>query len=112
MYQRAGWVINQWPRGNGYPGEFACAISFPVFLPDSVKEHLLAIPHGTEEVGKISFLNQDAILAMEESSLRPGTKQWLNQLGQAGLFDPAQHGTLEQIDFSQIYEASLRDVEL
>jgi hypothetical protein len=112
MYRRAGWVVNEWPRGNAYQGEFACAISFPVFMPDSLKEYLLAIPHGTEEVGRMHFIDKETILAMEESRLRPGTKQWLTQLDQAGLFVPEQYGALEQIDFSQIYEASLRDVEL
>lgn len=112
IYQSGGWIVNQWPRGKCYTGEFACAISFPVFVPDEIKNYLLAIPHGSEEVCGLDFYSPEAIFSMPEPDLRPGTKKWLEQLDRAGVLTPQEHGILMPVDFSSIYEASLRDVEL
>lgn len=112
MYQEAGWTINRWPRGTSYPNEFACAISFPVFVPDDVKQHLVSIPHGTEEVRGIGFYSPSEIAAMDSGQLRPGVQQWLGQLDGAGLLDPARFGRLEPLDFSPVYASLLKDIDL
>ncbi|HSX27619.1 MAG TPA: hypothetical protein VLG25_02455 [Patescibacteria group bacterium] len=112
MHSRGGWVINHWPRGNDYANQFACAISFPVFINDAVRGHLSSIPHGTEEISSMSFLSADEILAMDETALRPGVKAWLSQLINADLLNPDQNQKLQKVDFSNIYESSLRDIEL
>ena len=67
MRPAGGWVVNQWPRGDDYPDQYACAISFPVFLSDSVKEYLLSIPHGTEEVGNLHFIPVDTVMEMPDN---------------------------------------------
>lgn len=110
MNQDSSWVINQWPRGNNFPGEFSCAISFPVFITDSVKTSLLAIPHATEETKGLNFISPEAIMATDDQHLRPGVKSWLHQLEQAGLLTPEQNGSLRKVDFSSIFEASLKDL--
>lgn len=113
MHREDGWIINQWPRGKHYPGEYACAISFPVFMADSVKEYLLSIPHGTEEVGRLVFLPPEEIFAMPDWALRPGTKDWLKQLQSADLLTPGDKAeNITRVSFLQIYGASLKDIEL
>lgn len=112
MHQKDGWTINQWPRGVEYPNQYACAISFPIFLPDSVRDYLLSIPHGTEEVRNISFVSPEILMLMDETELRPGVKDWLRQLASANLLDPNEKGDLHPIDFSGIYASALRDIEL
>lgn len=112
MYQAGGWVINQWPRGTSYPGQYACAISFPVFVPDAVKAHLLDIPRGTEEIGGVDFFAPGDILGMDDAKLRPGVKQWLTQLETSGLLDPEHFNGLQPVDFSPIYSSALRDIDL
>ena len=112
MYREAGWTINRWPRGINYPGQYACAISFPIFVPDAVKTQLLEMPRGTEEIGGIGFFAASEIDAMDDQCLRPGVRQWLSQLDAEGLLDPSRFGRLEPLDFSPIYASSLKDIEL
>ena len=112
MYPHAGWVINHWPRGNDYPNEFACAISFPIFVSDAAKEYLLAIPHGTEEIHGLQFIDSATISSMGEDKLRPGVKNWLRQLTDAGLLDPTCRADLERVDFSNLFVASQEDIRL
>lgn len=112
MFDKGGWVVNQWPRGDGYSGEYACAISFPIFVTDSVRARLLSIPHGTEEIGGLyDFMSPEEIQAMDEDRLRPGVKPWLRQLDEAGLLTPG-FSQLQEVDFSSIFEASLHDIDL
>lgn len=109
----AGWVINQWPRGDAHPGEFACAISFPIFISDSVRAYLESIPRGTEEIKRLyGFMPAESIQAQPDERLRPGVKDWLGQLAAANLLDPGDNEGLVRVDFSSVYEASLRDIEL
>lgn len=111
MHERGGWVVNPWPRGDGFPGEYACAISFPVFVSDKTRDYLLSIPHGTEEINGIrGFLKPSEILDLDDTSLRPGVKAWLSQLSEAGLLDLSPDSGLSKIDFSNIYAAGLDDI--
>jgi len=111
-YAHGGWVINQWPRGYQHPGQYACAISFPVFISDETKETLLSSLRATEEIGSLQFATPEVILEAEDETLRPGVKGWLTQMRDAGLLDPASYGPLTPLSFSTIYEASLSDIVL
>jgi len=110
MQGRDGWVVNKWPRGVNYPGEFACAISFAAFMPHGVLERLVAAPHGNEEANGLLAMHPEAILAASEDRLRPGVKPWLAQLQRAKLLDPA--GPLVRVDFSNNYQTALLDIDL
>src|SRR5262249_46394466 len=99
MYERGGWVVNQWPRGDSYPGEFSCAIAFPVFITDDAKQRLLAVQHGTPEISRFSFRSVDEIRGMHQEALRPGVSDWLEQLASAGLLDVTAFGSIAEIDF-------------
>lgn len=112
MRSRGGWVVNQWPRGKNYPDQFACALSFPVFMTDDTVAHLLSVPHANEETSGLEFMAPSTILDMDESELRPGVKPWLRQLMVGGLLNENRYASLQKVDFSRIYESSLRDIEL
>lgn len=112
MIRHGGWTINQWPRGVEYPDDFACAISFPVFINDRAKRRLASRKIGTDETCGIQFMTPDAILHSEDSSLRPGVKQWLNQMLGYGLLDHPGDDHVEPVDFSNLFPSALHDIEL
>lgn len=111
-HQNGGWAINQWPGSSRHPGQIACGISFPIFLTDAVKDYLLSIPHGTEEISNIRFMPPDQIMNTPDGQLRNGVKAWLSQMQQARLLELGQYGYLGAVDFSGLYEASLQDLDL
>lgn len=88
-----GWAINQWPRGDAYPGQYNCAISFPVFVPDATKVQLLEEFAPSEEVSEIAFIQPDQIMDLQDHCLRPGVKAWLAQMQDAQLLDPLSRPT-------------------
>jgi len=113
IHQAGGWVINQWPRGISYPKQYAAAISFPLFIPDRVKEHLLANPPSNEEVKGLEFVPLDEVYQIDDDKLRPGVKPWLKQLDSAGLLRLVPGAAaLTKIDFSELYRAALDDLHL
>lgn len=112
MRAHGGWTINQWPVGREYPDDFACAISFPVFIPQAAKLRLLKRPHGTEETNRVYFMSPDDIFNHDNDRLRPGVKKWLEQLVDAELLDVPTPEESAPVDFSNLFEAGLRDIRL
>ena len=107
-----GWVINQGPRGNDQRDKYVCAISFPIFIPSSTRAYLESFTHGSEEISDLRFVAPDDIMAMDEESLRPGVKGWLSQLISTGLLVRGTHEPIQLLDFSEVPDASLYDVQL
>ena len=107
-----GWVINAWPRGNKFPGEVSCAISFPVFMDKGTTELITSLPHGNEEIDGVTMMAPEDILAMEERCLRPGVKNWLAQLSTAGLLERPCPSEQVAIDFSPVFRAAMHDIDL
>lgn len=109
LHQAGGWAINRWPLGT----HVACGVSFPVFVDDPTREHILGIAHVGEEVGAGEFMSPKDIMGMEDALLRPGVKPWLAQLGRAGLMAPgSEFGGVVPVSFTNLFEASLTDIEL
>jgi hypothetical protein len=112
MHGEAGWMIHQWPHGINAPGEYSCAITFPVFVTDVTKYRLLSQERKSEEVHSIEFLPPPAIKAMDKALLRPGIDDWLSHVEATKLLMPGIDTPLKRIDFSELYRASLQDIEL
>lgn len=111
-HKEKGWVINQWPLGINAPGKFACGIAFPVFLTDTAKNQLLGFKHGTDEIQGIEFMPHHLIREIDDSEIRPGVKDLLEQMDAAGLLMPDIDTPLSPLDFSTLYRASLQDIDL
>lgn len=119
MHAQGGWTVNQWPRGMKYPGEFACALSIPVFLDDYGKRTLTRAFTKTQEVNDYSFMHPADILQTDDLLLRPGVKPWLQQIESTELLDPFSRGNLQRLTFYEMYQAQdnvygpiLKDIDL
>lgn len=110
MYEGLGWVIHRWPYGHRKIGGFACAVSFPVFLSDEVATALRTLQPNAEEISGIDFMSPHEINALPEDRLRPGVKNWLGQLVLAGLTGKPDTTRLVGVDFSSVFESTMRDV--
>lgn len=106
MHASDGWVINQWPSSDRFSNRFSCAISFPVFLPDSGLEYLLENFVPNEETSSIGFYTPDEIRAMDDAELRRGVRPWLDQVEAAGLLDISDGTDLRTIDLHPVFDIS------
>lgn len=106
------WTVNQWPCGRDYPGDFACAISFPVFIGDPAKERLLSRRVGTDETCGIQFMLPSTIFDTDDSVLRPGVKPWLQQMIDTNLLACPAEDQLQALDFTNLFPSALHDIEL
>lgn len=111
IHRIGGWVINQWPVGTAHPGEFACAISFPVFINDAVRAALHARNLGTKEVAGAQFMSVEQIESCDPEDLRPGVHEWLGAIVDSGLLESGE-SALTTVDFTSLYATSLQDIEL
>jgi hypothetical protein len=111
IHKSGGWEVNQWPRGIQYPDEFNCAISFPVFVTDEVKDRILAIQSRTEEIDGATFVYPHEIMGDNLEAYRPGVQSWLAQLTQSDLINPIGRGGLEAVNFTQV-TLGMQDVDL
>jgi hypothetical protein len=112
MLQKDGWFTQIWPRGVQYPGEFACAICPPVYVPPITEEMLLARGLGNEEVCGLKALTPDEIAAKPNEQLRPGVTDWLETLEVTGFMDWPTEGNSRPLDFSRVFTASFVDLDL
>ena len=109
----SSWIVNTWPTGTDYPGQYSCAISFPVFLSDETARLFAEMQPGNTEIsGARGFLYPDEILDLDDEYLRPGVKAWVEQLASADLLHTDPNQSLQPIDFSHVYHTSLEDIAL
>ena len=87
MRRMGGWTVNQWPRGDAYPNQWNCALSFAVHIGRDVEELLLSINPQNDEVSGVVKLPVDFVLSDTEGLYRPGVHNWLGQLAANGLLD-------------------------
>ena len=96
------WVINPWPRGDKYPNQWNCAISFAVHVPPHSARLLEEIDPHNDEVMGIVRMPVEEVLADNPTNYRQGTQHWLAQLKEARLLTttPSQ---LSVVNFSSVY---------
>lgn len=88
---RRGWHINAWPHGHNNPNEFSAAISFPVFINDSLRRAITSNTSSSTEIsGRRSFMSPDAVLGQPDDKLRLGVRSWLNGLLERGSLSNTQ----------------------
>lgn len=104
------WRVNHWPRGDAYPGQFNCAISFAVHLPKAAEELLHDINPRNDEVTGVSVQSIDEILKGNPLDYRQGVQSWLTQLHVSGLLS-VDHSKLQEIDFGPILFGS-KDIQI
>ncbi len=93
MKRTGGWTVNQWPRGDAYPNQWNCALSFAVHIGRDVEELLLTINPQNDEVSGVIKLPVDYVLSDREGLYRPGVHDWLGQLAANGLLDASEDVT-------------------
>jgi hypothetical protein len=102
MQTVGAWAINQWPRGDSYPNQWNCAISFVVHVPPKSASLLRTIdPHNDEVMGLVGR-QVDDVLADNPDNYRLGTQNWLAQLKHTNLLSSAACD-LRTIDFSSVF---------
>ena len=99
--RKQAWRINKWPRGDSYPNEWNCAISFAVHVSKDVEELIRTIEPHNDEIMGVDMLSVDAILEDIPGNYRQGTQDWLGQLVVAGLLQ-GNDRDLATIDFSSV----------
>lgn len=110
MRRTQGWRINQWPRGDAFPGQWNCAISFAVHIPMEAERLLRTIDPHNDEISGIEILSVDRILNDDPRRYRQGVQSWLEQLHGDGLLHPATDA-LTPIDFGSVLIGH-RDIQI
>ncbi len=90
MKRMGGWTVNQWPRGDAYPNQWNCALSFAVHIGPDVEELLLTINPQNDEVSGVTKLPVEFVLSDREGLYRPGVHDWLGQLAANGLLEATE----------------------
>lgn len=108
----AGWFTHAWPRGIQYPGEYACAISPPVYVPPLAENVLLSRNHGNEEICGLDAMSVEEIVATPTDQLRPGFPQWLAKLEGSGFLQWPAESESRILDFSTVFPSMLADLDL
>lgn len=99
-----GWVINKWPRGDQYPGEYGCGISIPIFISEATKQLLELSQPSTAETSGLRFMSRASIKS-GEYPLRAGVENWLTQLEDTGLLERSKTERLQYLDLSSAHTA-------
>ncbi len=110
MKRQNAWRMNQWPRGDDYPNQWNCAISFAIHIPKNTEALFESIDPHNDEVAGIQTLAVDEIMDSEPSLFRAGVQDWLWQLSSEGLITPSAED-LQVIDFSSVIMGS-KDVQI
>jgi hypothetical protein len=90
MKRTGGWTVNQWPRGDAYPNQWNCALSFAVHIGHDVEDLLLSINPQNDEVSGVTKLPVEFVLSDTDGLYRPGVHDWLGQLATNGLLEATE----------------------
>ncbi len=108
--RRGGWRINQWPRGDAYPNQWNCAISFAVHVPKESEAFIHSINPHNDEVEGVRSMSVEAVLNDDPLNYRQGVGNWLSQLSIAGLLETSR-ANLVAVGFNDILLGH-RDIQL
>ena len=107
MHTADGWVINHWKNPQGANPPLDClAVSFPLFLPDAARFDLERRLIGTEAISGIHFATPEEILDWPDDWMRPGTRQWMQELYDSGLLDPTNGNGTSEVAFDRYVATS------
>lgn len=112
MRAESGWFTHAWPRGVNYPGEYACAISPAVYVPELAESALLSRKHGNEEICGLAVMTPEEVLDTAEHRLRPGMPDWITKLCESGFMHWPHESESRILDFSSVFSAGLVDLDL